>query len=395
MIVVKVLFISNCYPTKNNPTVGVYVKELATFLSNFCDVTIISTKTWVPKLFFFKEQHYLFSEIPRIELIKTMLENKLIKVFYPRCIHIPLCIPLSLFFNLLSEFFSFFIFILLYGIEFDIIHGHHIFPEGFYSVILGRIYKKKVMVTCHNPNIDQLSKNPLLRRILKFIIDNSIIIYLNEHQKEVLLNISSSARLIFIPNGVDLTKFKIRGAIDCRKKIGCPLNAKIILCLASLTNRKGIPYLINAFKLIYKPESNLYLYLIGGGKDHKSILRLVKRLDLERNILLLGAIQHDLVPLWMSACDVFVLPSLAEGWPTVFFEAIASGKPVIMSKLSWNKSIRTKYGCIWVKPRSSRELAIAIKKALNIKWDVDRIANFSKKNSWFDIAKKYYLIYNY
>src|SRR6185437_8672908 len=56
-------------------------------------------------------------------------------------------------------------------------------------------------------------------------------------------------------------------------------------------------------------------------------------LGLDSRVRFLGRQPHEAIPRWMSAVDVFCLPSRNEGCPNVILEALASGKPVVATRV--------------------------------------------------------------
>ena len=108
------------------------------------------------------------------------------------------------------------------------------------------------------------------------------------------------------------------------------------------------------------------------------------------NIVLAGGNKPSKeIPLWMNACDVFVLPSLSESFGIVQIEAIACGKPVVATYNGGSEEVITneKLG-ILVEPEDADGLAKAILKALDTKWDKNYILNYAEQFTWDKIAEK-------
>ena len=96
----------------------------------------------------------------------------------------------------------------------------------------------------------------------------------------------------------------------------------------------------------------------------------------------------------MNACDVFVLPSLSEGNPTVMFEALGCGKPFVGTTVGGIPEviINEKLG-ILVEPKDIDGLAKAIVRALETDWDRKYISNYAKQFTWDKIAEKIMEVY--
>lgn len=103
---------------------------------------------------------------------------------------------------------------------------------------------------------------------------------------------------------------------------------------------------------------------------------------------------HDEIPLWMNACDLFVLPSLRESFGVVQIEAMACGKPVVATRNGGSEEIITseEYGLL-VEPGDSEELAEKILMALDRKWDREAILKYAERYTWESISKEIMEIY--
>jgi len=154
-------------------------------------------------------------------------------------------------------------------------------------------------------------------------------------------------------------------------------------------------YLIEAMSTLLEERDDLVLIIIGGGPLMNKYESLVNNLGLTDNIFLIGPKPHHEIPYWMGACDLFVLPSLNEGNPTVMFEALGCGRPFIGTKVGGIPDIITdeKLGMI-VEPANTAALANAISKSLSINWDCGHIADYSKKYAWSNIVQETLKTYN-
>lgn len=125
------------------------------------------------------------------------------------------------------------------------------------------------------------------------------------------------------------------------KKRGCRKDNRFtILCVASLEPYKGIPYLVKACGLLKSRLSNYRCLIVGEGKERKRIERLIADLGLREVVILLGGQPQDKVAALLTDVDLFVLPSVVaadgqmEGIPVALMEVMASGLPVVSTRLS-------------------------------------------------------------
>jgi glycosyltransferase involved in cell wall biosynthesis len=87
--------------------------------------------------------------------------------------------------------------------------------------------------------------------------------------------------------------------------------------------------------------------------------------------------------MWMNSADVFCLPSLNEGWPTVLFEALACGKPIVATNVGGvPEAIHSdRYG-ILVEPNQPQMLAKALRTALATHWQTEELVAYAGQHSW-------------
>jgi glycosyltransferase involved in cell wall biosynthesis len=112
-------------------------------------------------------------------------------------------------------------------------------------------------------------------------------------------------------------------------------------------------------------------------------------------VKLLNSVPKNQLNYWMNACNLFVLPSLNEGNPTVMFEALGCGKPFIGTKVGGVPEIinSEEYGLL-VEPANPSDLAEKIMMALDREWDADKILAYSEQYSWENIAREIMRVYD-
>ena len=131
-------------------------------------------------------------------------------------------------------------------------------------------------------------------------------------------------------------KFRVLDDDQVRNfKIEYNLDFPFILYLGVPQPRKNIPTLIKAYNLLKKDGINHKL-VIAGGKNHeyKKILNIVKDLNLQKDVVFTGHMHDEILPELYNAADLFVFPSLYEGFGLPPLEAMACGTPVITSNAS-------------------------------------------------------------
>lgn len=135
-----------------------------------------------------------------------------------------------------------------------------------------------------------------------------------------------------IYNGLPLESYDSRAADpDVRSDLGLPQDAFVIGAVGRLAAVKGFEYLIDAMALVIGEIPNCRLIVAGDGPMREDLNRRISTLGLTSSIQLVGY-QASIVR-FLSAIDLFVMPSLSEGLPVALLEAMACRKPVVASSV--------------------------------------------------------------
>jgi glycosyltransferase involved in cell wall biosynthesis len=185
------------------------------------------------------------------------------------------------------------------------------------------------------------------------IIAPSTAIY-REAQK--IVKIPDKVHLIY--NGVDITRF--HPSLDGRKiRDQYDLHGKFVIFTARHHRCVyGLEYLIRSAPIVLKKRSDV-AYIIGGdGPLRPHLINLARTLGVEKHIIFTGYISRDQIPYYLAASDVVVVPSLLEGMSLTIAEAMATGKPVIATKVGGNvDQIIDGYNGFLVPPRDPEAIA--------------------------------------
>ena len=225
---------------------------------------------------------------------------------------------------------------------------------------------------------------------------SDLIITISESAKSDIIkhfNVSEEKIKIVTP-GIDLHKYSKSELENIRKKYNLPQN--YILYLGTIEPRKNIERIVKSFKR-YKQEINDDLKLVIVGKKgwkYDNIMKLIESMGTD--IIITGYIdEEDKVPIYKLA-QIFVFPSLYEGFGMPILEAMASGTPVITSNISSMPEVAGNAG-ILVDPFDENEIFGAYKKILSDeklkKEMVQRGLEQTKKFEWkksVEILEKIY-----
>jgi len=283
-------------------------------------------------------------------------------------------------------------------IEFDLIHAHFAWSSGYAAAKLQERYSVPFIVTTHGYDIYDLPfRNNEWKVNVEYVLNSADqIITVSNSNLECIKKINVKKPVSVIANGFLINSFYPQSSKECRKKLNLPLDKRIILTVGILDEVKGHRYLIEAMQEIVKKRKDIICIIVGGGGLRKRLLRQVKKAGLQNTINLVGMKEHTEIPTWINACDLFVLPSLSEGNPTVMFECLGCGKPFIGTRVGGIPEVITSedYG-ILVEPANSEALAESLFLALEKNFDKDKILKYSKQFAWEEIVKQIVSIYDY
>lgn len=291
----KILLLSNLYPSNKNPVFGIFVQSQVKELikRHKCDI-ILSVSSSDPASFFRKILKYL-----KLHLLSWQNTFR----------------------------------------KFDIIHLHYASAShlvtNFPVLILRR---KPLILTLHRGDIYALSPKSIPKFIVKYFLRQAkVLIAVSHDLKSKLVNefFIDENKIEIIDVGVDLSVFKPSFAFEknyLKKKLGLSIDKFTLLFISVIRKRKGLDVLFNALKK-NRFLQNIETVIIGDGPDKPYFEAMAQSKELKSNVSWMGEIKNKNLPDWYVAADAFILPSRSEGTPTVILEAMASGTPVIATKV--------------------------------------------------------------
>lgn len=134
-----------------------------------------------------------------------------------------------------------------------------------------------------------------------------------------------------ISNGINTKEFCSLDVGDFYERYGIPRDTVTMLFVGRLFPEKSVDTLINAVPHIIKVHPKTHIMVVGAGHLRQKLEKLVEKLGVQKHVTFLGLVSEQDKLFAYNACDIFVLPSVAELEGMVVLEAMACGKPVIIS----------------------------------------------------------------
>jgi glycosyltransferase involved in cell wall biosynthesis len=183
-------------------------------------------------------------------------------------------------------------------------------------------------------------------------------------------------------NGVEGDRFFPREQAEARRKLDLPTGRRIICFVGRLSREKAVDTLIEAMARFQADPEPPLLVIVGNGPAEGALRARAHALGLEPLVRFVGERHHSEVPDWISACDVFCLPSLREGCPNVVLEALASGRPVVASNVGGIPELVSEAEGRLVPPQDPQALAQALRVVLERSWDPQALRASVRFLSW-------------
>ncbi len=283
----------------------------------------------------------------------------------------------------------------------DIVHVFFGIPSGPVAYFLKKLYDLPYVVFLGGRDVPRPNPDPpfyrlvygLLMPIIKSIWGNArAVVACSDGLKELALKTDSKARIHVIPDGVDLRKF------HPVEKSGSPEKIRI-LGIGRLIPRKGFDCLIRSLPEVMKmTDRDFCVEIVGDGPMRSELTGLSQQLDVAQKVIFAGSIPYEDLDKKYQQADVFVLSSHAEGMPLVVLEAMASGLPIVATKVQGMEAlVEQNVNGYLFPPDDHRSLAQRLAAIINddtIRPQMGRESTrIAQKYDWANIAEQYLHIY--
>ena len=389
----KVLLLSNLFPTSRDKMRGLFVYQLAQSLSKQCKVHVVVPLPWIPsdpltRALFPKHAAEFASLAPTLNwgevcalYVRYPMVPKLSRWWQPQLMHMGIA-------RAVRE--------LHRREKFDLINAHWLDPDGIVGSWIANELNLPLVLSARGCDVNMYAHDKRRQGgILEAISKARAVTTVSAPLKDGLVQEGVASSLVsVIPNGVDSTLFHPRNADQCRVALGLPVDPPLVVCVSRLSDEKGVDVLLKAFALVRRTHNRVTLAMVGAGPMLDELTTMARTLGISEAVRFVGAVPHDQVATWLGAATMSCMPSLREGFPNAAMEALASGRPVVASSVgALPGMLSDKTGCL-VPPGAPLELAEALKRALDTQWSADAIAASVQGESWDLAATKYLQVYD-
>ena len=240
-----------------------------------------------------------------------------------------------------------------------VVHGY-LFGPNLFAALAGRLTGVPAVVVAKR-NIDafETPRQVAMERVAHRLATHVTAVSEAVADTVVALGVPRS-RITVIENGVDAARFE--GVTPDRAALG--VNAgPVIGSVGCLAARKDYGTLLAALAELRRRGREFHAVLVGDGPDRAMLEARARELGLESRVRFLG--ERPDVEQLLPAMDVFVLSSREEGIPNALLEAMAAGRPSVVTDVGGNREVLTDGDTGWMVPsQSPLPLADALEAAL-------------------------------
>jgi L-malate glycosyltransferase len=219
----------------------------------------------------------------------------------------------------------------------DLLHVHYAIPHATSAWIAKEMLKTarpdiKVVTTLHGTDITIVGQEPSFQAITKFSIEKSdALTAVSQYLQMETLNAfgCGQCRIDVIPNFVDPAVYN-RGAYqnDCMRQFGD--GRKVLMHVSNFRGVKRVLDVVRVHALVAR-EVPVSLLMVGDGPERSAAEAEARRLGVQESVFFLGKLEA-VAPL-LAGADLFILPSATESFGLSALEALASGVPVIGTRV--------------------------------------------------------------
>ncbi|MCC7360933.1 MAG: glycosyltransferase family 4 protein [Anaerolineales bacterium] len=247
---------------------------------------------------------------------------------------------------------------ILYRFRPDVVQVLFLHVNLLYPLLLSYVLPYKLVVrACGNDIHHFAARSALFRGLLRWAFRRAAQIQFNSgslaQDAEPYLA-GNEEKVVVVGEGADPDVFRGEDAF-------VPSNGRpYIVAIGRLVFKKGFDLLLQALTQVVQAYPDLQLLIAGDGEERHALEALVRVLKLENHVQFLGYANRKQIAAYLRGCELFVLPSRIEPVGIVVLEAMAAGKPVLVTNVGGVPDLVEHGKSGWMVAPGSHELAEGI-----------------------------------
>jgi N-acetyl-alpha-D-glucosaminyl L-malate synthase BshA len=221
----------------------------------------------------------------------------------------------------------------------DLVHAHYAVPHATAAYLARQILTAehdpapvRMLTTLHGTDITLVGSDPSYARVVAFSIEQSdgVTAVSNSLRSDTIAALRISREVRVIPNFLDCAAYRRQPVPALRERLSAGGSRQVVVHASNFRPVKRVGAVVEIFRRI-RARIPARLVLIGDGPEREDAERRIVEAGLQEAVEFAGE-QHDLVP-WLSAADLFLLPSQQESFGLAALEAMACEVPVVASRV--------------------------------------------------------------
>ena len=377
----RVLVMTKIFPNCVEPLSSPFNRRQFSELARLCEVEVLATIPWFPGASAVKR----WSHAGRLSMVPDADTIDGLSVRHPRFVMLPkvgrsLAGPLYAA-SLAAK-------AIRYRGRVDVVLGSWAYPDGFAAVVLAELLGVPAVVKLHGSDMNVVARLRGPRRRLKWALpraDRVVAVSRALAEEARILGVDPD-RIDVVRNGIDRTTFRPRERHEARRHLGLDPEKPIVLYVGHVTPEKGALDLVRAHGLGGPRLRATRLVVVGDGSATETCRALARELEVDASFV--GARPHAEVSTWLAASNVLSLPSWNEGMPNVVLEALASGRPVVASRVGGiSEVVQSDEAGVLFPARDISALAEGLERVLGERHDPERLSTRLEVPDWAGSAR--------
>ncbi|WP_269519032.1 glycosyltransferase [Alteromonas sp. BMJM2] len=255
------------------------------------------------------------------------------------------------------------------------------YAEGVCASILKRFFRFRLIIECLGSDVNALMNKPLHRAQMRWAFQAANYVSTKSVAlAEVVKRHAPLVEPVVIYNGVDFESFPLRTTSPFQNE------SVSLVFIGSIIPTKGIFELVEGIGVL-KDRYPISLKIIGVGPSTGHLRDKILSLGLQDSISLIGAVPHDGLSNYIQEADALILPSYREGVPNVIMESLASGTPVIVTRVGGiPEVVSSTLNGVFIDDLSASGVAEAIHNIKNQSWNPALIRQSIHAYTWENTA---------
>lgn len=242
----------------------------------------------------------------------------------------------------------------------DAVLGYWVHPDAAVGLRFARELGIPTAAFSGGSDLLIITKDPARQKVVSAVLKNVEAVFTDgQHLRDAAVRLGASPERVHpFYRGVDGEYFHPGDRAAARAQLGIPADARMLLTVGNMVHVKGFDILLQALVLA-GDAAPWQVYMIGDGPLRSSLMEQVRDLGLSSRVKFIGRIPHNDLADWFRASNRMVLPSRSEGVPNVLLETMACGVPFIATSVGGIPEICPDPSWL-IPPENQRALADAL-----------------------------------